>query len=93
MPFDKVLVEGDWTRFKKPEEIKEVFKVCMYVCFLLSIDHHHQCNRISICMYPHPWFSQAAGVDLTEDKKRPIVTSCGSGVTGAVLSLAMVGTI
>lgn len=34
---------------------------------------------------------QAAGLDLASLKKgQPVVTSCGSGVTAAVLSLAMV---
>lgn len=34
---------------------------------------------------------QAAGVDLSSlGKGQPVITSCGSGVTAAVLSLAMV---
>jgi thiosulfate/3-mercaptopyruvate sulfurtransferase len=59
VPFDKVLVEGDWTRFKPKEEIVEAFR--------------------------------AGGVDLTTlPKGRKVVTTCGSGVTAAALTFAMV---
>jgi len=59
VPFDKVLVEGDWTRFKSKEEIVEAFR--------------------------------EGGVDLTRlPKERKVVTTCGSGVTAAALSFAMV---
>jgi 3-mercaptopyruvate sulfurtransferase SseA len=27
VPFDKLLVEGDWTRFRSPDEIKAAYKV------------------------------------------------------------------
>lgn len=27
VPFDRLLAEGDWTRFRSPEEIKAVYKV------------------------------------------------------------------
>lgn len=59
MPFDKVLVEGDWTRFKPAEEIVEAFR--------------------------------AGGLDLTSlSKEEKVITTCGSGVTAAALSFAMV---
>jgi thiosulfate/3-mercaptopyruvate sulfurtransferase len=59
VPFDQVMVEGDWTRFKTPEEIRAVFA--------------------------------KAGADLSRlGKGQRVITSCGSGVTAAALSFAMV---
>ncbi|GAB5037703.1 3-mercaptopyruvate sulfurtransferase [Nannochloropsis oceanica] len=59
VPFDKVMVEGDWTRFKPKEEIFEAFR--------------------------------AGGLDLMAlPKERKVITTCGSGVTAAALSFAMV---
>ena len=56
VPFSKILQEGDWTRFRSAEVIRQVF--------------------------------EEAGIDI-DSEKGPLITSCGSGVTGAVLTLGL----